>query len=133
MRSRTGTSWVRSISKLALIEFAIVLGTGHTKPRNTRSIDRPLPGDKFFDGQIVSSTGFIDRKQPTIYCSDYLGLATHHPPLGARQRKVFKCQRLTQRADNRCWPKCCYVFQIIPRSCCDVLTSRGCAKLTQDG
>src|ERR1700688_2294795 len=64
------------------VGVAIDLQPGDPEARDAVAVDRPLPGEKFLDRQIVPPAGFLQAQRAIADCGDDNRLAPHHPTFG---------------------------------------------------
>ena len=79
-----------NLPSAAAVETAIVLETCNPKPRQAMAIDQTLPRQEFLDRERIALTGFLEAEHASAYGSDDLGLASDHPTLGFRRRKLVE-------------------------------------------
>src|SRR5215469_16949635 len=68
--------------------IAIDLQPGYAQPCDAVRLDRPLPGEKFFNRQLVASASFLEADGTAAHGVDNHGLAPRDPAFGVRGRQL---------------------------------------------
>jgi len=68
--------------------MAVDLQSSNAQSRDAMCLNRALPGDELFGGQLIAATNFFEAQGATVHRIDDRGLAPRDPTICLRWRQV---------------------------------------------
>src|SRR5437868_5961120 len=85
---------------VAVAVDAVLLYAGRAQAGGAETLNRALPGEKFFDRERVTIASVFERKQTSFHRHNDLSLAANDPALGIWRRQIGYGERVTIRSHH---------------------------------